>query len=253
MKLQQYFRKFQSTFLREMLLACIVSSLLVACSGGGGGGSGTTTNVSANGLWEGTLTENGVGTFDVSGLLYNGRIIAISESAGAIYDGSYTVSGSNITGNVTAYQINGGPFATATISGTVTEQGLISVSFNTSYGTSGTISMSFNSIYNRTSSLSLVAGIWNYTSGSYSLTVTVQSDGTYFGQDSDGCVLSGTIGLLDTAHNLYDIDTSISSCGALNGSYTGFSGLLDNVTTNDTLQVTISNSNYILLYPFTRQ
>lgn len=244
--------KFRS-FVGSVVLGIFVLVGLVACGGGGGSGGGTTTNVSANGFWEGTFTESGVGTFDISGLLYNGRIIAISESAGAIYDGSYTVSGSSISGTVTAYQINGGPFATTTVSGSVTEQGSISLSFNTSYGTSGTISLSFNSIYNRASSLSSVAGNWNYTSGAYSLTITVQNDGSYWGQDSDGCVVSGTIGLLDTAHNLYNMNTSIASCGVLNGTYTGFSGLLDNVTTNDTLQVAVSNSNYMLLYPFTRQ
>ncbi|WLQ13241.1 hypothetical protein O5O45_26275 [Hahella aquimaris] len=244
--------KFRS-FVGSVALEIFVIIGLAACGGGGGDSGGATATVSANGLWEGTFTENGSGTFDVSGLFYNGRIIAISESAGAIYDGSYTVSGSSISGNVTAYQVNGGAFATASISGTVSVQGAISVTFNTSYGSSGSMSLSFNSIYNRTPSLSLLAGQWNYTSGAYSLTITVQNDGTYWGQDSDGCVVSGTIGLLDTAHNLYNASTSIASCGASNGSYTGFSSLLDNVTTNDTLQVAVSNSNFILLYPFTRQ
>lgn len=237
------------SFLGSVVLGIFVLVGLVACGGGGGGGE-TTTNVSANGLWNGTFTESGVGTFDISGLLYNGRIIAISESAGAIYDGSYTVSGSSISGTVTAYQINGGPFATVTLSGTVTEQGSISSSFNTSYGTSGTISLSFDSIYNRPSSLSLVAGNWNYTRGDYSLTITVQSNGTYSGQDSEGCVVSGSIGLLDTAHNLYNINTSIASCEDVTGSYTGFASLLDN---DNTFVVAVSNSNYMLLYPFARQ
>lgn len=236
------------SFLGSVVIGIFVLVGLVACGGGGGGGE-TTTNVSANGLWKGTFTESSVGTFDISGLLYNGRIIAISEEAGAIYNGSYTVSGSSISGIVTAYQINGGPFATATFSGTVTEQGSISLSFNTSYGTSGTVSLFFDSIYNRPSSLSLVAGNWNYTRGDYSLTITVQSDGTYSGQDSEGCVVSGSIGLLDTAHNLYSINTSIASCGARNGSYTGFASLLD----NDTILVAVSNSNYMLLYSFARQ
>ena len=225
---------------------------LIAC-GGGGDDSGQITNSSANGLWEGTFTENGVGTFDVSGLLYNGRIIAISESAGTIYDGNYLVKGNNITGSVTVYEINGGPVATAEISGSVSEQDSISVSFDTSYGTSGTMTLFFNSIYNRTSSLSLVAGSWNYTDGAYSLTITVQNDGSIFGQDSAGCVVSGTIGLLDASHNLYSMNVSITSCGMLNGSYTGFAGLFDDINTNDFLQVAVSNSNFILLQPFRKQ
>ena len=234
------------------VVALVAAALgLVACGGGGGGGSDT--SVSANGLWEGTFTETGVGTYAVSGLLYNGRIIAISESAGAIYDGSYTMNGGSISGNVKAYQINGGQYATATLSGSVTEQSTISVTFSTSYGSTGSMSLSFNSIYNRPSSLSAVAGSWGYTSGTYNLTLTAQNDGSFFGQDSDGCVISGNIGILDASHNLYSTNVSVASCGVLNGTYTGFSGLLDNVSANDTLQVAVSNNNYILLYPFTRQ
>jgi ABC-type cobalt transport system substrate-binding protein len=192
--------------------------------------------------------------------LYNGRIIAISESAETIYDGSYTVSDNNISGSLRIYESNGNgePFATAIFSGTVTEQESMSLSFDTSYingtiyYTRGTVSLSFNDIYNRKSSLELVEGTWNYTSDDYSITITVQSDGTYWGQDSDGCVISGSIGLLNTSHNLYDMNTSIESCGETNGSYTGFSFLTDNVATNDTLQGVVSNSNYIILYSFTK-
>jgi len=238
-------------FLRSVVIWSFVLFGLVACGGDGGDGEGsgeTTTNVSANGLWEGSFTEDGVGTFDISALLYNGRIIAISESAETIYDGSYTVSDNNISGSL---RIIGWPFVT-TFSGTVTEQESMSLSFDTSYGTRGTVSLSFNDIYNRKSSLALVEGTWNYTSDDYSITITVQSDGTYWGQDSEGCVISGSIGLLDTSHNLYDVNTLIESCGETNGSYTGFSFLIDNVATNDTLQGVVSNSNDIILFQFTK-
>lgn len=246
--------RFINNYTVKFLLGIFIVASIASCGGSGGdSGGGSNATVSANGLWEGTFTENGVGTFDVSGLLYNGRIIAISELAGVIYDGSYTVSGNNISANVTAYQIGGSVFATSTISGTVSEENSIATTFNTSYGTSGSMSLSFNNIYNRSSSLSLIAGSWNYTSGSYSLTITAQNDGSFFGQDSDGCVLNGNITIIDATHNLYNTSVSVTLCGVLNGTYTGFSGLLDNITTNDTLQVAVSNSNYILLYPFTRQ
>lgn len=247
------FRKFCAS----VALGIVVLLGVVACGGGGGseGGSdsGTAENISANGIWEGTFTEKGVGQFAVSGLLYDGRIIAISQSAEAVYNGTYTIKGNTISGTITGYEINGGPFTTTTISGTVTEEESISLSFDTSYGTKGTISLSFNDIYNRGSSLSKVDGMWSYVDGGYDLTITVHDDGTLWGQDSEGCVVSGAIELLDTAHNLYKVTASLDSCGNLNGSYTGFAALFDNRTKNDTLKVVVSNNKYILYYPFTRQ
>lgn len=240
----------------RMLGVLMVIAGVVACKGGGDGddgGGGAADAVSANGIWEGTFTEIGVGTFSVTGLIYNGRIIAISDSAGAIYDGTYTVTGNSISGNVTAYEINGGPFATATISGTVSEESAISVKFTTSYGSTGSMSLDFASIYNRDSSLSLTQGVWSYTSGAYSLAVAIDGDGSFFGQDSDGCVIGGNIGIIDTGRNLYDVDLLVESCGPLNGNYDGFAGLLDDISTNDTLQVAVSNENFLLLYPFSRQ
>ena len=238
-----------SNSLRILGLVVIVS--LTSCGGGGGGGGDedeSSASVSANGLWEGSFTEVGVGTFNVGGLLYNGRIIAISESAGVIYDGSYTVSGNNLSGNVIMYYINGSAFGTATLSGTVTEQSSISASYSASTGSTGTISLSFDSNYNRDSSLSLIAGFWDSISGT-ALTIVIQDDGTFFGQDSDGCVFDGEVSILDTKYNLYDVDLLAASCGVFNGSYTGFATLLSTIV----LEVVISNDNYIIFKQFVRQ
>lgn len=246
---------------KNVILFFLMFSLLglTACGGGSSNNESTaSTAVSADGVWGGTFTEKGVGTFDASALLYNGRILAISEKAGVVYDGNYTVSGSNISGSVKAYNITTKKsFATATISGTVSEQDSISMEFNTLYNdgykTSGEISLSFNNIYNRTPSLSLVSGSWNYTNPSFGLTITIQDDGSFTGQNTDSCVVSGSIGIIDTKYNIYNVDVTVASCGVLNGNYTGISSLGDDATTNDTLLIIVSNDNYVLYYPFTRQ
>lgn len=163
------------------------------------------------------------------------------------------MNGSSMTGTVTAYRIDGGVFATAELSGTVSEQGSITATFRTSYNSTGSISLAFNDIYNRDSSLALTAGVWSYSDGTDSLSVTVGDDGAFFGQDSDGCVISGRLSILDAAYNLYDVDVQVATCGSLNGSYHGFAGFLDETAPNDTLQFAVSNSNYVILYPLTRQ
>lgn len=237
--------------LRTLGLFLIVS--LVSCGGSSSGDDLTTTppqTVSANGFWEGTFTEDGVGTFSLESLLYDGRIIAISESANIIYDGSYTVSGNDFSADVIAYNIDSGTaVGTTTLSGTVTEQDSLSATFSTSYGGTGTVSLSFNDVYNLPSSLSFVAGIWNVTSGAYSLTITVENDGAFFGQDSNGCFVDGDIAIIDPAHNLYDTNVTVDVCGIFDGFYTGFSTLLNN---DATLHVVVSNDNFTHWYPFTR-
>ena len=118
--------------------------LLCSCDSGSSSGDGetpqsenVTKGISSNGIWEGTFTELGYGTFDAIGLLYNGRIIAISESAGIIYDGSYSINGDKMTGTVTSYEIGGGLLATANMSATITERSQITGTFSTSYGSNG--------------------------------------------------------------------------------------------------------------------
>jgi hypothetical protein len=237
-------------WLRTILLGFLVLPGLMACGGGGGS---TSSNVSADGLWEGTITEDAFGPFAVQGLLYNGRIIAISEEGQAIYDGNYTVSGNRLTGTVVIYRINDTILGTANITGTVTEQNTVTLAFSTSYGSTGNISLSFNEIYNRSSSLALINGIWTFTIGADSLTIAIQGDGGYWGQSTDGCIYSGSMGLLNTSRNLYSMETLIQNCGIFNGRYTGFAILYDVSNPNDTLQTVISNSNFIFLLPFTRQ
>lgn len=231
----------------------LFSGLLLSGCGGGGGSGGSGTAVSANGLWQGTFTENGIDTFDLHALLYNGRIIAISEAAGIIYDGRYSMDGNRITGSVTAYQIGGGVYTKTNLSGTVSAQNQITASFSTDLGTTGTINLVFDEIYNRDSSLGLVADVWYYSDGIDSLAINVENDGTFVGQSSDGCILSGRLSILDPAYNLYGVEVTVTNCGYLNGSYDGFAGLMDDTMPNDTLLVAVSNMNYVIIYSLSRQ
>lgn len=241
-------------FLRTLFLILVSVSFLVSCGGGGGSDPAPTpVTQSANGIWAGTLVENGVGTYTVDCLLYEGDIIAINSDAGVIYKGTYTVSGNNFSANVDAMQIGGGLFDTGTMSGTVIEQDRLTASFNSASGSTGSISVTFDQIYNRPSSFSLVEGTWSKTSGTYTGNLTITDAGGVSGSDSDGCQVTGVVSILDPNHNLYGLDVDVTSCGELNGSYDGFSGLSDENQENDTLTYTVSNGNYILIYSLTRQ
>lgn len=233
--------------------------LLCSCDSGsssGDGGSLQSENVtkgkSSNGIWEGTFTELGYGTFDAIGLLYNGRIIAISESAGIIYDGSYSMNGDKMTGTVTSYEIGGGVLATASMSATITERSQITGTFSTSYGSNGSMSLTYSSLYERDSSLDLVAGSWASNDYGYSVFVSVGSNGVFSGLDTDGGRMSGSISILEPGINIYGVTLNLSSSEELNGNYSGFAVLSDDDSANDSMVVVVSNSNYILFNFFSR-
>jgi len=159
--------------------------MMTACGGGGGDSAPAPIlpNQSANGVWSGTLVDNINGTFALDCLIYDGDIIAISEEAGRIYRGTYTVSGNNLAGNVNAYEIGGGLVDSGTMNGTVVEEVSLTATFQ-SQATTGSISVTFDQVYNRDSALSYVEGTWTEVDGTYSMNLTIAATGGITGSDS---------------------------------------------------------------------
>lgn len=133
--------------LRNWLLVVISAMFICVGCGGGGGDSApavqTTVTQSANGIWSGTLVDDINGTFTLDCLIYEGEIFAISEDANRIYKGTYTVSGSSFSATVDAFEIGGGLVDSGTINGAVTEQVLLTATFQSQH-TTGSIAVSFD-------------------------------------------------------------------------------------------------------------
>lgn len=233
----------------------IFFALLVGlASCGGGGGSSTSTppeTVNPEGIWRGTFTENGVGTFEVDGLIYDGEIIAYSEDAGVMYRGTINVSGSNLTASANCYEVGGGLTGTSSISGTMSAQNSLQATFTTTYlsnnaTTTGTIALNYDSVYDRTSSISSIQGNWGVVNGSYTFSSTIDSQGSITGNDSDGCVYTGVFSILDPQKNLYTADIDVAQCGVMNGTYGGYAILYDENAENDGLTWWVSNATYMV-------
>ena len=205
----------------------------------------------ANGVWEGTFTDNG-NTFDITGLLYDEEIIALSPDANAIYIGSYAVDGYNLSADVTIYEIGGTNVGTASFTGIVNSQSQIALNYEDSSGGNGSVSLLYDEIYERGSSLAKVSGNYVSTGPGYSFSVSISSSGVITGNDTDGCTYDGVISTPDSNFNLYETNIDVSSCGAENGSYSGFAALYDENGVEDGLTVALSNENYIVLADFLR-
>lgn len=239
----------------KIMCAVIVLAMLFGCGGGSssdGGSSPQTDPPSANGIWQGTFTEDGT-TYDLKVLTYGGDFIGISEEAGVIYKGTYQTSRNNISGSVDAWAIGGTLFATGTITGTFSEQDVMTVTVAASTGTSSSVNVLFDELYNRASSYSLIEGSWGFDDGAVNGTIVVDAQGGISGSDSVGCVYTGVASILDPDHNMYALDFDVTGCGVLDGQYDGLGILQDDISANETLVYCISSNDWIVLSYLTRQ
>lgn len=248
--------------LRILGLLLIVS--LAACSDNdndrdSNDGDAGNTGPLANGVWIGKVTmDSGESIGDIVGVLYDGKIMFIDEDDGpteTMVDGTYELDGNEIFGTALMYEDIEGESGIGDLnrepelsfSGTVIEGESISLSFDTEDGGSGTIEFTLAPDYNEPSSLSFIEGSWGYRD----LIITVLDTGEFHGVADSGCVVSGTISILDSEISLYKAVTTIEDCGEVNGVYDGFSG----VNTDDVpnvLTIIGANPEYFLAFDLDR-
>lgn len=234
-----------------ILLALI---LIQGCSSGGGDSTTTIPPVAvdATGVWEGTFTENGAGTYDLTGIIVGNQLRFISDSAGVIYAGTISVAGTNFTATTTSYAIGGTAFSTANLTGTVSTKSTLSGTFTSTTGATGSFSLTYDTVTDKGSSLAVTDGNWTETSGGSTSTISIDSTGALTGSDTDGCVYLGTVSIINSSVNIYNLSISASSCGVYNGTYAGYIVIGDMVSTNDILNFVVNNSNYIIINDLTR-
>ena len=186
-----------------------------------------------NGIYrpEGTqLLEAGAEGGDVF-VLHDGRILAFdSSSNGSILfaSGTYSLDGNDLTGRISGVSSAGfrvRSFINSALSGIVTEENWIDLEFAHNDGTQHNVRLQFDNLYDRRSSLSMWQGVWERVASGVTLwTVTVDADGALSGKMSDGCELTGDLSILEAAHNLYDLQVTVTSCSS-EGDYSGFAYL----------------------------
>jgi hypothetical protein len=138
--------------------------------------------------------------------------------------------------------LDGSTVTTGSFSATVVEGVSFSGDYSLATGESGTISLTYNPIYERDSSLDKLTGMWDEEFG----ILTFDADGSFFEQDSFGCVFDGQATIIDAGYNVYDLSMSVSMCDDADGEYSGLGVLVDSNTTDDMLIVQM-NSDVLIL------
>lgn len=95
----------------------------------------------------------------------------------------------------------------------------------------GRFNLSYDPSYERLSVLSKLEGIWVFNQASsgglvYTITFSIDPDGTVFGSDTLGCVYNGSFQIINSSFNVYRLSLEASLCGSLDGSYEGLASLL---------------------------
>jgi len=223
------------------------------------------------GIWFGTLTYGDQSFDDLVGLTTaDGRFTLISldtfgpDTFGQ-YIGTATVDGANVTGSGRAYAAlgatwnNGSTVLDTTIAAVIDERSSMSGTWETSSGDAGSFELQYDPEYERDSSLALLEGVWYVHDAllTPTLTVTVETSGSFTAQSSLGCQSRGQISIINAAYNIYGWDVTISNC-AIAGDYSGFAVLGDVDTgdpansQNNALLVSISNDQRAILLPLER-
>lgn len=219
---------------------------------------------SPGGIWQGT---DSLTNLPVVGLVTEAGEFHFLRQDGTQYFGTmavnaYTASASlqGVTQRGTAWP-DGSTTGTGTYTGTVTPRASLNgaVTFRTSAGntSTATVNLTFNSQYNMASSLARIAG--NYRDTATNAVITVSSSGVVFSQDAvTGCVVNGTISLINTSYNAYRVHYSFANCTGpssyLNGTVADGLGTIDASTSIDQAIIGVVNytAGYSLIQAFPR-
>ena len=204
-------------------LAFVAALTLSACGGGGGGNGGGNgapleAGPTAEGVYTGTLTSNGVGNSNAFELvvledgsywaLYGQQVANVLEVAGFVQgagtsnNGSYTSSTGADFGfdPAKAITLSATYTATPTVAGTISYGGGVTATFSGGAPT-GTLYS-----YDAPASLGNVSGTWpvSLTDGE-TASVTVSPSGALAGLSSGGCQFTGTVKPRASGKNVFDV------------------------------------------------
>ena len=225
-------------------LPILVAGLaLAACSGGNGSDDGSPTAVpgpittvkdTTPGVWKGTIGSTTTGqTASVVALTgHDGHSVWMTTD-GRAWHGQLPMHGDHFNATFMGYTYEGTPFPDGSNHGTAVmtiehHSASVTSGHHAGSGDTGAFNMAMSPMWERAASLSAVAGVYTRTtSNGYAMTMTLDAHGQMTGSDSKGCVFNGAVTAPDPQHNMYEIDSHVSSCGTLDGHYTGMGALLD--------------------------
>lgn len=205
---------------------------------------------SAAGIWVGTVTS------DADGIDVPASAI-IAETAEARFvdiDGNQLAGTANVTGNFfdstfEAFAADGELlpggltyFEPVLVQGLVDEAASLDLSYQQGMFDTGDLTLTYDAVYENGSDLNTVADDWTFVAGpGDAVDISIAANGDITGSDSDGCTFGGSLSIIDSNFNAYQVDLIVAACTAA-GTYSGLAAVLDGAAPEDTLLIAVSNS-----------
>lgn len=174
--------------------------------------------INPTGIWDLNDKVNGE-TYTAVALIGNGQYFHIATAnqfgCGDVAGGPYTITADTFagTGAMELFSSCSGSLSDAyfpfTFSGSMTGTTL-NLTFSVNGAPVPTLGATVDPLYNETSSLTKLVGNWNDNGN----TMTINADGSFFEQQSSGCVVNGAITIIDSTHNLYGVSFEITNCSS---------------------------------------
>jgi hypothetical protein len=163
------------------------------------------------------------GTAAVAILADNGDM-RIGVQNGTYYHLTVAPQTSTIAGSYFAYSTGAAfPNGTDSTTGTVsaTEGGATLTGTLTDHsGTTKALTLNDNPVYTTGSALANLGGTWSSTTGGFSVTATIASDGSFTATDSHGCSYSGAFTQIDERYDVY-AENHVLTCNGVNTNFDG--------------------------------
>jgi len=241
-------------------------AISASCGDGGSFAPVLPEDQSPSGVWRGPFTSTtNVAVYPVTGLVSedNDAQFLASVISQRHYSGNVAVNAAALTGTLNVYRGREGPFVgfdgvqSIVLNGTASERDGLFGDY-TGADDEGRFNLNYDRIYEDGSSLDLVRGLWIYTEASaggalYTVTLDIDANGTVFGSDTEGCVYSGQLSIIDSDFNSYRATVSVSTC-IMNirniGNYTGLaylSSIGDGQVSQLTMGVSKTNRAFAVL------
>ena len=190
---------------------------------------------------------------DLQIMISGTRIMIMSDAQALLYDGTFTVSGNDLTSTVTIYHNGNKKAATATLNATITAGSQLTGTFTGTELGNGTFVSTFSNLSNTASSLAQVNNNFWLTalneSASYNFEFELRATSTLLESTAPGdptfvnCrTLAGSSYEPIANSSLFAVTIVFNACtnAAVDGTYTGFS----QAKTATTITVTVSNGTY---------
>lgn len=219
--------------------ALLICAALAACGSGGGDEPAATANPgstlslpsltgsqsSQSAQAKGGAYIGNFGSDEVTGIVSeSGDARFYSERSGTMYVLSTQTSGDHFVSSIRVLR-EGAAASSGTAQGYIGSDKSINGVFDAG-GESGSFAIYYDAgAYEQGSSLSRLTGVWNYVgdNGEF-LSLSNSADGSYFGQDAEGCAYNGVVRIINGQFNAYSVSLS-KTCGVVAETYSGLATL----------------------------